>query len=182
MKEYQQQALQTLAEVASPYEGLQHAGFGMMTEVGEILDTYKRHRFYKVPLDKKNLIEEVGDVLWYIAIAYHFLGKEMELPVGVPTEHFTPELDLILGRVGQSASHFFTIIMCYEDSWTEEFIEYDLDKLYKWLNYLVVSELGSTIQECANANITKLSKRYPDKTWTQVAALNRNTENELSHI
>lgn len=72
--------------------------------------------------------------------------------------------------------------MCYEDSWTEEFIEYDLDKLYKWLNYLVVSELGSTIQECANANITKLSKRYPDKTWTQVAALNRNTENELSHI
>ena len=182
MKHYQQQALQTLSETSSRYEGIQHAGFGLMTEIGEILDTYKRHRFYKLPLDKKNLIEEVGDVLWYIAVGYHFLNQEMPKPTELEYKNPNRKLDFILGKMVTHAARFFGVPMLYAEDWTEEFIDYDLDKLYTWLNVFIIDELGSTLEECAQANLTKLAKRYPGKTFSMEATLNRDTTNELSHI
>ena len=187
MSTYQKQALQTLSPADSKLEGIQHAGFGLMTEMGEILDTYKRHRYYKVPLDKKNLIEEVGDVLWYIALGYHFL--DIVMPEHAPNAN--PELtmfqgpidtDVLLGKMAKSAANYFCISMLYKEDWNEEFLDWDLDRLYFWLGLFVKQELGTTLEECAEANLTKLQKRYPDKTFTTQAALNRDTEAELSHI
>lgn len=48
---------------------LLHAGIGMETEVGEFLDQLKKHFFYGKDLDVVNLLEELGDLQWYIAIA-----------------------------------------------------------------------------------------------------------------
>lgn len=45
-----------------------HAIFGMLTEVGELADAYKRHIFYGTSMDNVNVKEELGDILWYIAI------------------------------------------------------------------------------------------------------------------
>ena len=45
-----------------------HAFMGLLTEVGELVDAYKKHIFYGKPLDDVNVKEEVGDILWYIAI------------------------------------------------------------------------------------------------------------------
>lgn len=46
-----------------------HAAFGMVTESGEFLDALKKTIFYGKELDKTNLKEEIGDLLWYLAIA-----------------------------------------------------------------------------------------------------------------
>ena len=43
-----------------------HGAIGICTEGGELLDAYKKNLFYGKPLDKANLLEECGDVLWYL--------------------------------------------------------------------------------------------------------------------
>ncbi len=47
---------------------------GLCTEAGEALDQLKKHKFYGRPIDEVNLIEEAGDLLWYIACLAHILG------------------------------------------------------------------------------------------------------------
>jgi NTP pyrophosphatase (non-canonical NTP hydrolase) len=52
---------------------LLHAALGMQTESGEFSDQIKKYIFYDKDLDRTNLIEEIGDLLWYVAIALHEL-------------------------------------------------------------------------------------------------------------
>ena len=57
---------------------LLHAGIGIATESGEFLDALKKAIFYGKELDRVNLKEELGDLLWYIAIAMDELGTDFE--------------------------------------------------------------------------------------------------------
>lgn len=57
---------------------LLHAGMGMCTEAGEFQDMLKRVIFYGKELDRTNLIEEIGDMLWYCAVACDTLQVSME--------------------------------------------------------------------------------------------------------
>jgi NTP pyrophosphatase (non-canonical NTP hydrolase) len=43
-----------------------HMLMGMTTEVGELMDAYKRHFAYGKPLDGANVAEEIGDLMWYV--------------------------------------------------------------------------------------------------------------------
>lgn len=49
-------------------EQVEHAQLGMISEVGEIANMYKRVLAYGRPFDPVNLLEEVGDVLWYYVL------------------------------------------------------------------------------------------------------------------
>lgn len=78
---------------------LLHAAFGLATETGEFTDGLKKCLFYDRSLDETNLREEIGDLLWYIAIACDALDTTVEeemarvlrkLAVRYP-EKFTPE-------------------------------------------------------------------------------------------
>jgi NTP pyrophosphatase (non-canonical NTP hydrolase) len=57
---------------------LEHGSIGLCTEVGEFQDQLKRWKFYGKDLDKINLIEEVGDLLWYISIILSALDTTYE--------------------------------------------------------------------------------------------------------
>lgn len=57
---------------------LVHAALGLCTEAGEFLDAIKRHLFYGTEIDETNLIEELGDLSWYMAIAIDALGTNIE--------------------------------------------------------------------------------------------------------
>lgn len=65
----------------TPYskERLIHACFGMQTETAEFTDAVKKSLFYGKPLDIVNLKEELGDLMWYIALAMDELGTDFEL-------------------------------------------------------------------------------------------------------
>lgn len=81
--EYQHNASLTEA----PYPGVKdddiisrrllHAAMGLCTEAGEFTDAMKREIFYGKPVDFTNLVEEIGDVLWYVALACNALGVDM---------------------------------------------------------------------------------------------------------
>lgn len=55
-----------------------HAAIGIATEAGEFLDPIKKSMFYGKPVDLVNMDEEVGDILWYIAIYLNARGLTFE--------------------------------------------------------------------------------------------------------
>ena len=57
---------------------LTHAAFGLSTEAGEFTDVLKRWIYYEQVLDETTLEEELGDILWYVALACNALGVPME--------------------------------------------------------------------------------------------------------
>lgn len=56
---------------------LWHGVTGVQTESGELSDQIKRHVFYGKPLDETNLKEELGDLLWYIALVANVLNMSL---------------------------------------------------------------------------------------------------------
>lgn len=56
---------------------LLHGAIGCCTEAGELQDMLKKHFFYGKPLDLVNIMEEAGDMLWYIAILLDAAGYTM---------------------------------------------------------------------------------------------------------
>lgn len=59
-------------------ERIMHGMIGMATETGELQDQVKKHLIYGKPLDVVNVIEEVGDVLWYCAIVLDACSSTFE--------------------------------------------------------------------------------------------------------
>lgn len=57
---------------------IEHAVFGIVTEAGELMDSLKKAKIYNQKLDKVNLIEEAGDVMWYLAILSDALNISFE--------------------------------------------------------------------------------------------------------
>lgn len=43
-----------------------HMAVGISGESGELLDAIKKHVIYNKPLDRENVVEEIGDLLFYI--------------------------------------------------------------------------------------------------------------------
>lgn len=56
---------------------LLHGSFGIGSESGEVLDAIKRFVFYGKPVDRINLIEEAGDLLWYINLILDAVGSDL---------------------------------------------------------------------------------------------------------
>jgi len=87
MTNYQEQALRTLSthfvlgEKGEPGRAtpeMLHGAIGLATEAGELLDVLKRAVYYGQPIDRTNLIEELGDLEWYMAVLRDALGVTQE--------------------------------------------------------------------------------------------------------
>lgn len=72
------EAFDKAEKVAHQKARLLHASIGLCTEVGELQDALKKHLIYGKPLDDVNVMEEAGDLLWYIALALDASGFTME--------------------------------------------------------------------------------------------------------
>jgi NTP pyrophosphatase (non-canonical NTP hydrolase) len=55
-----------------------HGAVGMCGESGEVIDKVKKVLIYGKEVDKKDLLNECGDVLWYMTILLHELGYNLE--------------------------------------------------------------------------------------------------------
>ena len=55
-----------------------HGSMGLITEAAEIMDAIKKTKIYGKPFDKVNIIEEVGDCMFYLAIICDELGVSFE--------------------------------------------------------------------------------------------------------
>lgn len=76
--DYQRMAMRTGGEYKSEYDMLRNAAYGLNGEAGEVIDLLKKHEFQGHKLDKEKLIDELGDVQWYIALAAKALDVTLE--------------------------------------------------------------------------------------------------------
>ena len=58
---------------------IEHALLGIVTEAGELVDAMKRAKIYGADLDVTNLIEETGDLMWYLALLCDELRVSFEV-------------------------------------------------------------------------------------------------------
>jgi len=77
---------------------LLHASTGLNTEAGEFADAMKKHIFYGTPLDDINLIEELGDILWYIHLAADELNVSIEEIMDVNNKKLTARYGTVFSK------------------------------------------------------------------------------------
>ena len=110
IQSYQKLAARTLPKLSSEQEDIQHMLFGMMTELGELVDTYKKHYAYGKELDLVNVMEEMGDIMWYWAGMCTITGINTSgtLQVNIDKliarypDKFEKELALIRDQIGRA--------------------------------------------------------------------------------
>ena len=62
----------------TPQQSLAHAAIGISGEAGELLDAIKKHWIYNKPLDRANVIEELGDLLFYMQALTAMLDIDLD--------------------------------------------------------------------------------------------------------
>ena len=143
-------------------ERLEHAYIGVCGEIGELADTWKKHTIYEQPLDMANILEELGDLRFYIQI---ILNEVPGVPIPEDRRIARDTLNNLLGSVGfvyslnnlSPDSHLFLIHLGY---------------LTASFHQLCIN-FNFTEEDVIKANITKLKTRYPKGTFTVKHAAER---------
>ena len=76
--EYQDKAMTFLNNKLSKKDVLINGVMGLCGESGEVIDIVKKHHAQGHDLDKEKIIEELGDVCWYIAEIAYVLDEKLE--------------------------------------------------------------------------------------------------------
>lgn len=77
MSDYQKMALRTATEHIDWIDRLNNAQCGLSGETGEFSDMVKKFKWQGHDFDKEKAIKELGDILWYIALASDALGVDL---------------------------------------------------------------------------------------------------------
>ena len=78
VNEYQKMAMATLNPALAKKDVLINGVMGLCGEAGEAIDVVKKHLAQGHPLDRENLIQELGDVAWYLAETATALDVDLE--------------------------------------------------------------------------------------------------------
>lgn len=78
MNDYQFAAMRTAKGMNNRYPMILNGVLGLSGECGECADIVKKFFFQGHDLDKKHLAEELGDVLWYVAVTAFSVGYDLD--------------------------------------------------------------------------------------------------------
>lgn len=73
MNEYQELAMRTAG-----ISNIVTAALGLCEEAGEFAGLIKKHKYQGHPFSQQALEKELGDILWYIALAAFHLNTDLE--------------------------------------------------------------------------------------------------------
>lgn len=143
-------------------ERMRHSRLGIITELAELIDVYKKHIYYGKPLDIVHVAEECGDLFWYLGLGFNVCdiiaaNPEMDL---LPSDNVVGILEIAMHSVTDTTADF----------------ELRLHFVYRSV-LTVVRLLGLDYQEILDKNLAKLRKRYGDS-FDADRAINRNLEAE----
>jgi len=174
-EEYIKKAVKTCAILPTIEDDNNHMLVGMLTEIGELADIYKKNLAYKKDIDVVNAKEELGDLCWYVSnfCNFHDITPELNFkthsilykdydnitrtlmmaeairPIryGLNTN---PKYNILFGAISDILTHIFDFCL---------FNSFDLE-------------------EILDTNIEKLEARYPEKFFTEERADKRNLKKE----
>lgn len=78
LNDYQELAARTINFNLDASEMLLNGCMGLCGEAGEVIDVLKKHRAQGHSLDREKLIDELGDVMWYVAETATALDIELK--------------------------------------------------------------------------------------------------------
>ena len=175
-KEYQEAALRTLSpEWNMPTNGIfiTHAIMGLVTESGELLEGIWDPQGY---MDKTNIQEELGDLLWYVALLANILDIHFEAILNSSFEEsqiagfeMSQMLSIRLTIISADMLDQMKKILFYkkplDGDWLVDGLRKILTIIYQFCDVFEIQ-----LEEVGRINITKLKKRYPEKFTEEKAA------------
>jgi NTP pyrophosphatase (non-canonical NTP hydrolase) len=78
VNEYQKLAMVTKNPALKDRDLLINSVMGLCGESGEVIDLVKKHVSHGHPLNREKLIDELGDVAWYLAECAEAIGVTLE--------------------------------------------------------------------------------------------------------
>lgn len=171
LTEFQDRSLRPLTRHVTVQEDLEHMQDGILTELGELLDVFKKHINYKKDFDFINAKEECGDILFYTVNICNILGYQLNDSLIVQREQAinTKEARRIVLRGFAQAGMMFDYNMP-----TQGQVEAMILTVVNITDYL-----GLSMSSVFERNVEKLALRYKDK-FTPEEAEHRNLEAELA--
>lgn len=77
LNDYQKAASRTMPDIPA-YDKIRNGCYGLNGEAGECIDLLKKHEFQGHQFYPEKMLDELGDVLWYIAETATGLGYTLE--------------------------------------------------------------------------------------------------------
>lgn len=177
LKEYIQESQRTRIDMGKE-KNLLHASFGLITELGKLVDIFKRNIFYGKEIDIVNVKEELGDLFWYLAIISREYNIDDLFYKIKQVSNIEMSIEEIMIHLNNNVSIMSKNITNIDNS-------EPLNKTFFGLNFNLIltfliclaSKFNLSLEDILETNINKLKKRFPDK-FTNELALNRDLEKE----
>lgn len=182
--EYQGLAARTCPDLPLEYGNERHMNLGVVTEIGEVLDIFKKNLAYGKAIDVVNLGEELADISWYIVnkcrfnqipLDDDFNAVKAEVKQLLDTQMFT-EQDLSKELKTEALMH--PILQCYIGP-SDTIFSAPIVQLAILAN--IADWFDLDFFQLLTNNIDKLKVRYPEK-FTEESALNRSLEAERAEL
>ena len=185
-KEYISLAIRTCKPL--PFaDHINHMGLGIVGEIGEIVDQLKKAYIYGKPLDQVNIVEEVGDVAWYVAGVvqfypnlYNFIGSD-ELNSSINYEKLAEAKSkltrTVLMNTMSAANLVVDMGILADEAGGPSDEGEEVAKTLCMFLFATAVLLDVDLAEAFEVNIAKLAKRYGDK-YSDYAAVNRDIDAE----
>ena len=170
LKEYQELAQRTCTDLGSKKLNNLHMKMGLITELAEAIDVYKKKIAYKKDIDYVNLQEElIGDVFWY-AVNYCRINK-LALPKMPEALWESQKPSYTDAEYVNNLIEFVKLSMKPKKNISSLMIKI----------YILSAYLNFDFYQSLTNNINKLMVRYPEKFDTD-KAINRDLETERKRL
>ncbi len=180
--QYVQDSLRTKSANFQPdsiHPDLIHAILGIQTQSAQLLQAAKKDR-----IDEINVAEQIGDICWYLAIAYAHFGTVMNdnyyVQPKISQAYLNTQINERVANLNILSGKLIDILkrsMYYgkgKETPSIKNIESIIDEV--WIQCVnLASDIGYNIDDIMNTNINKLKTRFPDKFSTQ-NVFNRNLQ------
>lgn len=181
LEEYRQASARTFKQLRNSEENDLHVKLGIATEIGELLDVFKKWLAYDIEFDYINASEEIADCMFYqvntITLEDGKVNQERfnfwhnEFLEGYSENNYVdiPKLNGYELKIKLA-----NIISDYP--WCKDEVERDMALLY-----LIANSLEINFYKALENNVNKLKVRYPNK-FNSTDAINRDLEQERKEL
>lgn len=165
-------------------DNMDHAILGMVTEMGELADAWKKRAIYEKPLDWTNIREECGDFMWYYALAVFAAGTSLDSIFGVASIGLVSPLercDFNMTSIRVMLNGVQAVdYACQDDGITSGETIRRLVTLLEDFAHNVIAATGTNFADILQSNKTKLERRYPQGAFSTADALARKDKEDES--
>lgn len=172
LAEYQQLASRTCPDLGTNQRNELHMWLGIVTEIGETLDIFKKFIAYNKSMDLINLGEELADQCWYAA------NNSLRVAEPLIEPDFLTEVTLLLtpNEIGSIAATKEEVACYLYTDFLDSSQEHNCQRVFD-IAFTICDLYEIDFWQALTNNIAKLQVRYPEK-FTNEAALNRDLDAE----